>query len=303
MIYSIVNKNRANRAKSLTPTVARSIVSIMNGSRSIYREADVLAGFGIADLAALLFVVAVVLFLTLGSAVYESTYAFSPVVVAFVQFALLSTFGKMLVSRVRHGRYLPRAFGVVPKLIVSGLVGVLVYSAFTIFEAGVTELVFPTAPITGLRRVAWAFSISFFMNLLFAPLLMTLHRVSDHYIRINEGRFPIREFRPGDVLSEINWSRLWGFILLRTVPLFWLPAHTVTFLLPPAYRLVYAAGLTIVLGLLMSLADHPAGRPEVTPPTPPSSRSQRESRREDLPHQRRLGKVAPDLQRPRQRGR
>ena len=43
-------------------------------------------------------------------------------------------------------------------------------------------------------------------------------------------------------------------MLLRTIPLFWIPAHTVSFLLPPDYQVLYAALLGVALGLILALA-------------------------------------------------
>ena len=47
---------------------------------------------------------------------------------------------------------------------------------------------------------------------------------------------------------------LWGFLFKKTIPLFWVPAHTITFMLPPEYRVLFAALLGVMLGVFMSLA-------------------------------------------------
>jgi hypothetical protein len=47
----------------------------------------------------------------------------------------------------------------------------------------------------------------------------------------------------------------WGFVFKKTIPLFWYPAHTLTFLLPAEYRILFAALLGIVLGVLLSVAS------------------------------------------------
>jgi prepilin signal peptidase PulO-like enzyme (type II secretory pathway) len=40
-------------------------------------------------------------------------------------------------------------------------------------------------------------------------------------------------------------------VVLKTIPLFWIPVHTITFMLPPHYRVVIAAYLSIVLGVFL----------------------------------------------------
>ncbi|MEL7656378.1 MAG: Mpv17/PMP22 family protein, partial [Bacillota bacterium] len=44
-----------------------------------------------------------------------------------------------------------------------------------------------------------------------------------------------------------------GFTIIKTIPLFWIPAHTITFSLPGEYQIVVAAFLSIVLGIFLSL--------------------------------------------------
>ncbi|NTV18536.1 MAG: Mpv17/PMP22 family protein, partial [Bacteroidales bacterium] len=44
------------------------------------------------------------------------------------------------------------------------------------------------------------------------------------------------------------------FVVGKTIPLFWIPAHTITFMLPDQYKVLFAASLSIVLGLILSYA-------------------------------------------------
>ncbi len=46
----------------------------------------------------------------------------------------------------------------------------------------------------------------------------------------------------------------WGKVILISIVLFWIPAHTFTFLLPPVWRILFAAYLGIALGLILSFA-------------------------------------------------
>ncbi|GAB1473896.1 hypothetical protein MASR2M69_13370 [Bacteroidota bacterium] len=45
------------------------------------------------------------------------------------------------------------------------------------------------------------------------------------------------------------------FVVGKTIPLFWIPAHTITFLLPDTYKVIFAASLSIVLGLIRKAGD------------------------------------------------
>jgi hypothetical protein len=56
------------------------------------------------------------------------------------------------------------------------------------------------------------------------------------------------------MLKKIDWQVMWGFVFKKTLPLFWIPAHTVTFLLPEMHRVLFAALLGIVLGTILAIA-------------------------------------------------
>ena len=54
-------------------------------------------------------------------------------------------------------------------------------------------------------------------------------------------------------IETVNWHGFVSFTLLKTIPLFWIPAHTVTFMLPAEYQVIMAAALSIALGIMLSL--------------------------------------------------
>ncbi|HNW48075.1 MAG TPA: hypothetical protein PKK88_00005, partial [Bacteroidales bacterium] len=56
------------------------------------------------------------------------------------------------------------------------------------------------------------------------------------------------------VISTIDWPGFLKFVVGKTIPLFWIPAHTITFMLPDQYKVLFAASLSIVLGLILSYA-------------------------------------------------
>ncbi|MBM3420954.1 MAG: Mpv17/PMP22 family protein [Bacteroidetes bacterium] len=193
---------------------------------------------------------------------FNASHGFST---SFLKFAVLATAGEMLGLRIRTGSYNHRGFGILPRACVWGLLGLSIMAAFMIFGQGVPAVLVyfgvedarsvMEGPLT-FTRVLVAFSISFFMNLIFAPVMMTLHKVTDTHI-INNGGTMAGLFRRTDVagiLGSINWKVHFGFVLRRTIPLFWIPAHTITFLLPEGFRVLFAALLGIVLGVILAFA-------------------------------------------------
>lgn len=208
-----------------------------------------------SDVFAVLFVAAVlsVFLFPVSRDIYNSTYDRMPIVLSFIKFALLATFGEMLVLRLFKGNYFYKEFGVLPKALVWGVLGITLYFAFTIFYGGVTWLIFKGGEAeTMTMRVVHAFSISFFMNIFYAPVLMLTHHITDIFIADNSGRFPVAKFRTTVLVKKIDWDKMWGFVIKKTIPLFWIPVHTITFLLPEQYRILVAAVLSIVLGLFLA---------------------------------------------------
>ena len=100
-----------------------------------------------------------------------------------------------------------------------------------------------------------AFYTSAIMNLAFAPTFMAFHRYTDTLIDMvcGEGRKMDGISLP-EVTDRIDWRGFIGFVVLKTIPFFWIPAHTVTFLLPPEYRILVAALLSIALGAILAYA-------------------------------------------------
>ena len=41
--------------------------------------------------------------------------------------------------------------------------------------------------------------------------------------------------------------------MVKTIPFFWVPAHTITFMLPPEYQIVMAAYLSVALGIILGI--------------------------------------------------
>lgn len=187
-----------------------------------------------------------------------------PLSASFAKFAVLATAGECLALRMTTGRFLRPGFGLLPRALAWGVLGVLIYCAFVIFANGApillasfgVQLPARDAGLTG-ASVLVAFAISCSMNLIFAPVLMLAHKLSDLHIAQTQGRllgYLTTRPRLADYFGQIDWDIMWGLVLRKTIPLFWIPAHTVTFLLPAQWRVGFAALLSVALGLILAYA-------------------------------------------------
>ncbi|MBE0639031.1 MAG: hypothetical protein IH598_10970 [Bacteroidales bacterium] len=197
-----------------------------------------------------------------------------PFWISFIKFAILSTTGEVIGLRVRTGSYHQHGFGIVPRALVWGILGIGIKMAFIIFGEGAPRMLavmgvnfgemkpaevlnqnfFQT--FSGLQLLT-AFTVSVTMNTFFAPVFMTIHKITDTHILANGGTLR-GFFSPiafGKIMKNMNWDVQWNFVFKKTIPLFWYPAHTITFLLPAEFRILFAALLGVVLGVLLSIAS------------------------------------------------
>ncbi|MBI9032865.1 MAG: hypothetical protein JEZ03_00200 [Bacteroidales bacterium] len=187
-------------------------------------------------------------------------------IMSFVKFGILATLGEMLGLRIRTGDYNQPGFGILPRAIVWGLLGITIKIAFVVFATGTPILLdklfvdgavdaFRSNEMSGLRILA-AFSISFLMNLIYAPVMMTLHKITDTHILDNGGTVKglFKSIPMGQIFSRINWDVQYNFVFKKTIPFFWIPMHTITFLLPEDMRVLFAALLGIALGVILAVA-------------------------------------------------
>jgi hypothetical protein len=185
---------------------------------------------------------------------------------SFLKFAVLATLGELIALRIREGTYYRQGFGVLPRAVVWGFIGITIKIAFIIFSTGTPAVLeylgvdrassALAGPFSG-TKLATAFLTSVAMNLIFAPVFMTFHKITDTHIIWNGGTLR-GLFKPipfGKIFTSMDWSVQWNFVFKKTIPLFWIPAHTITFLLPPHMRVLFAALLGIVLGVLLAVAS------------------------------------------------
>jgi hypothetical protein len=203
------------------------------------------------------------------SKVYETYTVFNHdhgFITAFIKFAILATTGELIGLRIKTGSYLKSGFGVLPRAVVWGSLGVTIKFAFIIFASGTPHFMeymgmhdaaaIFTSTLT-FKKLVIAFTISSSMNLIYAPVMMTLHKITDTHILNTGGTMkgfltPIPFAR---ILQNLDWNVQWNFVFKKTIPFFWIPAHTITFLLPSDFRVLFAAVLGIVLGIILAIAN------------------------------------------------
>ena len=189
-----------------------------------------------------------------------------PLCLAFLKFGILATFGEMLGNRVKTGKYNYEGFGVAPKFVVWGFIGMWIALGMSIFRLGMPAFLERYTVFNGISAammgpMSWmklfgAFCISVSMNA-FAPVFFTVHKIFDLHIAENGGKLSCL-LKPVAVqrhLSELDWGAHWGFVIKKTIPRFWIPAHTLTFCLPQDLQVLFAAFCGVVLGLLLAIAS------------------------------------------------
>ena len=197
---------------------------------------------------------------------YITTNRAHPLLLAFVKFAVLASIGEMIGLRIKTGRYIPQGFGLIPRAVIWGLFGIWIAIAMKIFAIG-TPVFVEGLGVDGLtaimkdgftmKKLLGAFCVSAALNICYAPVFMSVHKVTDAHIAEHKGKLKAlyTPIKFGKLLSNLNWDVQWNFVFKKTIPLFWIPAHTFTFSLPADYQVLSAALLSIALGLILSIAS------------------------------------------------
>lgn len=185
-----------------------------------------------------------------------------PYGMAFGKFLVLATMGELLAIRILAGKWSWPA-GTLWKGVVWGIIGILIALMFVVFSGGIGAAVaaklLPGGTSWFMTSLVWAFMIAAVMNYSFAPAFMAAHRISDVWI---DARFRDRQpLGVGEIISRVDWGTFIKFVVGKTVPYFWIPAHTITFILPPEYRVLMAAYLGIALGVILAYGRRKAPAP------------------------------------------
>lgn len=218
-----------------------------------------------------LIVIVVAVLILLPFFVFDSVYQFyisfnaqHGMITSFIKFAILSTFGECIGLRIRTGNYNQKGFGILSRAIVWGFLGLTIKLSFVLFANGIPPFLeylgVPEAKAAmggalTLKKVLIALAISTGMNVIFAPVMMTTHKITDTHISLSGGTL-FKRINIGDIMqNHINWKVQWNFVFAKTIPLFWIPAHTISFLLPVDFQTLFAAFLGIALGVILAIAS------------------------------------------------
>lgn len=174
-----------------------------------------------------------------------------PYIGGFIKFAILASMGDFLGIRVTRGDYyIPK--GIILRGLIWGIIGMMVALVFPFFMSG-TAMVQQSGmlPFAG-STLAQAFFGSAIMNLTFGPMMMAFHKFTDQYVDAlyeKKGKITLSA-----LVDRVDWHTLVEFSWVKTCIFFWIPAHTIVFLLPSEYRVLVSAFLSIALGFLLAIA-------------------------------------------------
>lgn len=222
----------------------------------------------IKDTLFVLIIIAIFLPFIVSDAAYDyfiSATKAHPYIAAYIKFAVLATVGEVLTLRISKGVYPYSTFGLIPKMLVWGVFGVWIALAMKTFASGSPQML-ESFGISGVgeamqgdfsgKRLLGAFITSAMLNTIFAPVFMTLHKITDMHIASNNGSMKsfIKPIAMRKYFTTLDWDTQWNFVFKKTIFLFWIPAHTITFLLPPTMQVLFAALLSIALGIFLSIS-------------------------------------------------
>ncbi len=175
-----------------------------------------------------------------------------PYIGGFIKFAILASMGDFLGVRMNKGSYdIPK--GIIARAVIWGFIGMMVALVFPFFMSGAAAVqAAGLLPFEG-NRFAHAFFGSSVMNLSFGPMMMVFHKFTDLAVEAYyKGERPIKL---STLVDRVPWHSVVEFTWTKTCIFFWIPAHTIVFLMPSSYRVLASAFLSIALGFLMAMAN------------------------------------------------
>ena len=162
-----------------------------------------------------------------------------PLYSAMLQFALLGTLGDILSKCLQQKKiFLPYKWTLIfLKMIEWALLAITIKYAFVGFQGFVDSLV-ESNLLPELGKFSRAFTVSVTMNLQFGLFLVIFHRILDNLIA-----------------KQNNWQQIDKGML--SLIWFWIPAHTITFMLDKPYQIGLAAIWSVVLGIILGYYNRP----------------------------------------------
>ena len=159
----------------------------------------------------------------------------NPLLSAAIQFAILGTLGEIISYSIQKKKIaIPCSWWqLLFKGIAWAILGIVIKYGFAGMK-GFTQALLDHQLLPAFLGygLGWAFAVSVFTNVLFGPQMMAFHRLEDNLILGRRGFQGI--------------TTAW-----KTLIWFWIPAHTITFLLPADLQIGLAAIWSLVLGIIM----------------------------------------------------
>ncbi len=181
--------------------------------------------------------------------VFKALSSAHPYSMGFVKFALLATAGELLAATI--AKKAPTSpVKVVWRFIIWGIIGVWITFMMKVYSSAAVSLMAQSLLPGGNSVFLKALYTSVIMNTTFGPTFMAVHKCTDKVLELKAAN---QSAALSAVITGIDWTTFVRFTLFKTVPLFWIPAHTVTFLLPAEYQVMMAAALSVALGIILSL--------------------------------------------------
>ena len=170
-------------------------------------------------------------------------------IMGFFKFAMLATAGELFSRRLNAGYWQAPCY-LWARWLIWGVIGLWITYMMKTFSFGVSALMQNHILTGGDSLFLKALYTSITMNLSFGPTFMALHKCSYQLLeqKKNKASCSLQA-----VLEAINWQVFVKFTLFKTIPLFWIPAHTITFMLPANYQVTVAALLSVALGIILSI--------------------------------------------------
>ncbi|MBP1763924.1 MAG: hypothetical protein H6Q65_982 [Firmicutes bacterium] len=176
-----------------------------------------------------------------------------PLIAGFIKFFILASMGDLLSMRIVSGQW-QKPVGFVYRAIVWGIIGTTIAVFFEVNGKGVAAAISAgVLPIShgNLDKIIAAFWVSLIMNATAGPMTLIFHRFTDTFFDLAEGKFSnFGSVSAKMVVRHIDWQEFMCFVF-KVQMFLWLPVHTVVFLLPPVYRVLAAAALSVILGAVL----------------------------------------------------
>jgi hypothetical protein len=200
----------------------------------------------IGDAIAVVYVLVLVIYLIFSIDSFVALTKGHPIIMGFFKVALLATFGEFLKVRRKTGNWV--ITHPIQRFFVWGIFGIWFTYAFPLFDAGVVDMMNKHLWPSVWGNLFEAFSKSFWINFAggYAYTMMITHEYFNKVID-KQGFVSLTQF------AEEMDKKVWFRFIPLTVFFFWIPAHTVTFMLPGYYRVLMAAVLSVALGFILTI--------------------------------------------------